>query len=127
MKRASPFWKGLISSSPVVLHWLRWKPGTGSEILLGRDKILGLENLSILSPLLRSQLESKSLHCLAQVKVATNNGFLQDSWCTSSALQLPQPIAREWDSYTRALKAAGISLVISLILYCGQGGMDLVS
>jgi hypothetical protein len=32
LRRASPFWKGLINASPVVLHWLRWKPGSGSEI-----------------------------------------------------------------------------------------------
>jgi hypothetical protein len=64
-QRASPFWEGLLSASPVVLHWLRWKPGTGTEILLGKDKILGLENLSILSPALRSFLALKGLGCLA--------------------------------------------------------------
>jgi hypothetical protein len=48
--RASPFWRGLISASPVILHWLRWLPGSGCEILIGRDKILGLDNRSILSP-----------------------------------------------------------------------------
>jgi hypothetical protein len=75
LNRASPFWKGLISASPVVLHWLRWKPGTGTEIQLGRDKILGLENLSILSPSLRSQLALQGLNCLAQVNVISNSGI----------------------------------------------------
>jgi hypothetical protein len=66
--RASPFWKGLLSASPVILHWLRWKPGSGTEISLGRDKILGLDNLSILSPQLRSLLSSQSFFFLAQMR-----------------------------------------------------------
>jgi hypothetical protein len=49
---ASPYWKGLVASSQVILHWLRWKPGTGSKILIGRDMILGLGDQSILTPLL---------------------------------------------------------------------------
>jgi hypothetical protein len=81
-KRASPFWKGLVSSSPVILHWLRWKPGSGSEIKLGRDKILGMEDHSILSPSLRSQLGSLNFWCLAQMKVATRALPLPDLWFT---------------------------------------------
>jgi hypothetical protein len=49
-KWASPFWKGLVAASPVILHWLRWKPGSGKEISLGKDLILGLEDSSLLSP-----------------------------------------------------------------------------
>jgi hypothetical protein len=45
----SPFWKGLVSSSQVILHWLRWSPGSGKDINLGRDKLIGLDDLSILS------------------------------------------------------------------------------
>jgi hypothetical protein len=77
-KRASPFWKGLVSSSLVILHWLRWKPGSGSEIKLGRDKILGLDDHSILSLSLRSQLGSLSYCFLAQMKVATHTIPLPD-------------------------------------------------
>jgi len=127
LNRASPFWKGLISASPVVLHWLRWKPGTGTEIQLGRDKILGLENLSILSPSLRSQLALQGFFCLAQVNVLTNSAFLRNCWSSSSDLQLPSPTAREWDSYTVALKAAGVSLTDRPDKLLWAGGMDLVS
>jgi hypothetical protein len=35
-KRASPFWKGLVAASPVILHWLRWKPGSGKGFIWER-------------------------------------------------------------------------------------------
>jgi hypothetical protein len=98
-KRASPFWKGLVSSSPVILHWLRWKPGSGSEIKLGRDKILGLEDpLDPLSPL-RSQLSSFNFWCLAQVKVAAH-ALPLPTLVHSSDLQLRDRWPQEWDSFT---------------------------
>jgi hypothetical protein len=46
---ASPFWKGMIASSRVIFHWLRWKPGSGSNIHIGRDMILGMGDQSLLS------------------------------------------------------------------------------
>jgi hypothetical protein len=42
LRKVSSFWKGLVTSIPVILHWLVWKPGDGSEIRIGCDKILGL-------------------------------------------------------------------------------------
>jgi len=49
-------WSGLTKSIPVLLHWLRWKPYSGNLILIGVDKITGLEESSILLDPLRSQL-----------------------------------------------------------------------
>jgi len=85
-RRVSPFWKALLSASPMILHWLRWKPGSGTEISLRRDKILGLENLSILSSQLRSLLSSQSFEFLAQMRVAACALHLPDRWLHSSTL-----------------------------------------
>jgi hypothetical protein len=109
-KRASPFWRGLVSSSPVILHWLRWWPGLGSEIKLGRDKLLGLDDRSILSLPLRSHLGSLNFFSLAQMKVETRVSPLLDRWLHSRDFPLIGSMAREWDSFLAALKQAGISL-----------------
>jgi hypothetical protein len=109
-KWASPFWKGLVASSQVILHWLRWKPGSGNEIRIGRDKILGLGDLSILSPTLSTRLASQHCTFLAQIKVPTGALPLPDSWLDSGTLSLDGSIAIEWCRYTSALKGAGISL-----------------
>jgi hypothetical protein len=86
LKRASPFWKGLVASSPVILHWLRWKPGSGTEIKIGRDKIIGLEDSSLLPPALCSKLCSLNLLNLAQVRIPTGTPSLPDNWMGSSEL-----------------------------------------
>jgi hypothetical protein len=70
LKRASPFWKGLVASSQVILHWLRWRPGAGKDIHIGRDMILGLGDRSILSPSLRHHLQTFNISVLAQVRVS---------------------------------------------------------
>jgi hypothetical protein len=118
-KRASSFWKGLISSSPVILHWLRWKPGSGTDILIGRDKILGLEEQSILSPNLRSQLCSLNLLCLAQVRSSTRVLPLPDNWMGSGDLHLSGLNATDWDSFTTALRSAESLSMMSQTLSLG--------
>jgi ribonuclease HI len=94
----------------VVLHWLRWKPGSGIDIQIGRDKILGLENISILSPSLRTQLSLLNLHTLAQAFLPSLSPLLSGAWIHSSDLSLQGQLATEWDVYTTALKSAGVSL-----------------
>jgi hypothetical protein len=79
-KRASTFWKGLVAASPVILHWLRWLPGSGSEIFVGRDKIIGVEDCSILSSSLISKLVSTNRSNLAQVGRPSDSHYLPDSW-----------------------------------------------
>jgi ribonuclease HI len=128
-KRASPFWRGLVSSSQVILHWLRWRPGSGAEIKIGRDKIIGLDDHSILSLPLRSQLFSFNYCSLAQMKVATRAFPLPDHWLHSNDLSLIGPLALEWDSYTAALKRAGISLTDARdsLIWAGGDGSGIVS
>jgi ribonuclease HI len=110
LRRASPIWKGLINASPVILHWLRWKPGTGSDIQIGRDKVLGLGNFSILSPSLRSQLSLINLSTLAQAQGPSVSPIFPGAWIHSSDLFLQGQFAAEWDDYTTALKSAGVVL-----------------
>ena len=101
----SPFWKGLILSSKVILHWLRWRPGSGIDISLGRDKILGLENRSILPPSLISHLEYYNIVSLAQVRVESFVTPLPDNWYNSGQLNLGGEDASAWDDFTQALRS----------------------
>jgi hypothetical protein len=119
---ASPFWKGLVTSSHVILHWLRWRPGVGDEIKIGRDKIIGLDDLSILSLQLRSHLLSLNLTSLAQLKKGTGAFPLPDSWLHSSELALGGHLAQEFDSYTTALRCSGLSLSVAPDALTWTGG-----
>jgi hypothetical protein len=51
----------LVSSSPIIFHWLAWNPGDGTEIRIGEDKILGMGDRSLLSPELRHLSGFKTL------------------------------------------------------------------
>jgi len=107
-KRASTFWRGLVAASPVILH--RLSSGSGSEILVGRDKIIGVEDSSLLSPSLISKLDSSNRSNLAQVGRPSDSHYLPDSWLSATELALSGREAVEWDCYTSALKTTGISL-----------------
>jgi hypothetical protein len=87
-KSASPFWKGMVNSSPIILHWLRWKPGTGKKIKIGRDMIVGLEDRSLLHPDLCSKLTSQNILYLAQINLPTGSSTLPDQWMGSRELSL---------------------------------------
>lgn len=108
-KRASPIWKGLVASTPVILHWLRWKPSTGMEIIIGKDKIIGLEERSLLSSSLCAHLSTLNIMTLSDVRM---NGVtaLPDHWLGSSELALVGSWAEEWNCYIIALRSAGITL-----------------
>jgi hypothetical protein len=110
LRKVSPFWKGLVSSIPVILHWLVWKPGDGVEVQIGVDKILGMGDRSLLSPDLRSLLGQKNIFLLAQVHLQSGCRSLPNRWLNSEYLNLFNQSAIEWDIYASALKEAGITL-----------------
>jgi hypothetical protein len=88
----------------------RWKPGTGTDIRLGRDQIVGLDEKSLLHTDLCLKLGSLNIFNLAQVRTATDNPSWPDNWLRSSDLNLDGRWALEWNRFSSALKSAGISL-----------------
>jgi hypothetical protein len=127
--RASTFWKGMIASSPVILHWLRWKPGTGTDISLGRDQIVGLDEKSLLHSDLRLKLGSSNYFFLAHVRTLTDNPSWPDNWLSSSDLNLDGKWASDWNLFSTALKSAGISLTADpdSLLWTGGDGSGLLT
>jgi hypothetical protein len=128
-KRASPFWKGLVAAAPVILHWLRWKPGSCTEIKIGRDKIIGMEGRSILSHALCSKLASSNFLHLAQVGIPCGFPFLPAKWKGSTELSLSGGEAIEWCSYIEALNSAGISILAEpdVLLWAGGDASGIIS
>jgi hypothetical protein len=65
---ASRIWNSLIKSVHLITHWLSWIPGSGHLISIGRDRILGLGDRSLLSHDLTTHLKQKKITILAQAK-----------------------------------------------------------
>jgi len=110
LRSVSSFWKGLVSSIPVILHWLVWIPGNGMEIRIGSDKVLGLGDRSLLSCDLRSHLRLNNFTQLAHILKQPGGRALPDNWLDSGDLNLSDPSAAEWNLHISALKEAGITL-----------------
>jgi hypothetical protein len=72
----------------VIIHWLSWSPGTGQLINIGRDRVLGLGEKSILSDELITILNQKKITVLALAKVSHNPITFTESWIGSAELGL---------------------------------------
>jgi len=55
----SRMWASLVCSLPIINHWISWNLGAGHHISIGRDKILGMGDVSLLSLELVEILNSK--------------------------------------------------------------------
>jgi hypothetical protein len=97
--------------------------------MLGRDKIIGLDDLSILSLQLRSILMSLNISSLAHLKLETVAFPLPDRWLHSSDLALGGPSALELDTFTAAVKCTGLSLTEGrdTLTWVGGDGSGLVT
>jgi len=58
----SKIWGGLLKSIHLITQWLSWIPGSGHLVAIDRDKIMGLEDTSFLTPELVSCLRKKKDH-----------------------------------------------------------------
>jgi hypothetical protein len=93
---ASPFLEGIgvfLSGDPALASM---ESGIGKEIKLGRDKLIGLDDCSILSLQLRSLLLSHNISSLAQLKKGNCASHLPDYWLHSSDLASADPQLWSW-------------------------------
>jgi hypothetical protein len=107
---ASKMWKGLLKSIHLINNWLSWKPGSGSLVEIGRDRVLDLGLRSLLSPNLLTILHQKQILVLAQAWKRQPHVQSQDHWLDSAELGILGDLATEWEHYRRALHSLGISL-----------------
>jgi hypothetical protein len=59
-------WRNLLKSLHILLHWIAWSLGTGESIIIGKDRILGMGEATILSDELISILNQRRVHYLYQ-------------------------------------------------------------
>jgi hypothetical protein len=87
-KNSSNFWNEMTKNIGVILHWLQWVPGLGTLICIGRDKICGMNNFSLLSDALCLKLQQIHLSYLAQVSITDKRSQSPELWRSSESLNL---------------------------------------
>jgi hypothetical protein len=112
-RSASPFWKNINKSASWLKNSLCWLPGSGHSIVLGKDRITGMETFSDLSPDLISNLNSKQVYFLFQAATGRRSNSLLNTWKSSLELGLPPNLAAEWNSFCQHLANTGIPLITS--------------
>jgi hypothetical protein len=107
---ASKIWTSLRRALPVINNWLSWLPGSGSQVNLGRDKIMDLGDNAILSEGILTTLKERGVTTLAQA--TTNSNLLTgiEQWKRSDDLGLRGAQAKEWELFTSGLSQAGITI-----------------
>jgi hypothetical protein len=107
---ASQTWRNLVKSINVITHWLSWSPGSGHSVIIGKDKILGLGNFSLLSQELLASLKWRNIYFLFQARGSIRPGTICAQWKASDDLGLMGEQAIEWDLFCRALIFSGVQL-----------------
>ena len=115
-------WRNLLTTLPIIHHWLSWKPGNGYLIEVGRDVMLGLGKLALLSSNLLDHLHRKNIFFLFQIKSNQSGGHLSDCWLRSEELGLDAALAVEWIGFTRKLMESGVRLLNRPDLLLWTGG-----
>lgn len=106
-RATSYFWRNLIKSKSLISCWL---PGSGFSIELGRDRILGPGDLSLLPPQLVSHLHTQNVWFLYQARIRPSSAHTPDSWISSDTLGLSADLATIWNNFCLALTLSGIHL-----------------
>jgi hypothetical protein len=106
----SKFWSSLIRTLPIILHWIRWCPRAGSLSVVGRDKILGMSERSLLSAELLSTLEAKNISTLAHASQAIDLLSFATVWRNNDELGLSDTLSSDWNNFTSYLSKDDITL-----------------
>jgi hypothetical protein len=109
-RAVSLFWKNLTKSKDWLTRGLCWQSGSGHSITLGRDRILGLGDATILPPQLIAQLHSKNIWYLYQARDRSISASLPDRWISNDTLELSAELAPLWNTFCSALALVGIHL-----------------
>jgi len=107
----SQIWRNMKKTLPIIIHWLRWKPGDGHEIIVGRDMILGMGSSSFLSKDLITLLNENNVYYVFQAYGLKRQGAIFSQWKDSVNFNFTGHLAKEWDLYCKGLAEAGIMLL----------------
>jgi len=107
----SKIWSGLIKAIHLITHGLYWIPGNGTQIALGKDRILGMGNSSYLSPILLNELQLKNVEKLAQICPPIVDQSSTFNWLGSRELGLTGALEKEWKLFKTALIDSGAIII----------------
>jgi len=94
----------------LLTHWHSWLSGSGEQIYIRRDYILGMREKSLLSRDLRDHLNRKEIKLLANAKIPKETSDYTGNWLCSISLGLNGILAEEWNNYTKGLSTACVIL-----------------
>jgi hypothetical protein len=104
----SKIWSSLVKLVHLITNWISWKPGSGIDVNLGRDIILGLGPSSYLSSQLIGVLKHKNISVLAHVWNQEDHDTYLSNWKDSEELELTWELSTKWLQFRWALQAAGV-------------------
>jgi hypothetical protein len=87
-ERGSQTWTYLLKSLHLLLHWIVWSPGDGKSIVIGKDRILGMGDATLLSYELIYVINRKGLFFLFQAQTRSQVGRITQNWISSVELEL---------------------------------------
>lgn len=106
----SPIWRGFMK----IFHWIKkdlfWQVGSGAQIRVGIDPIIGLEHDHSLPPIIPQYLRILGLSTLNMVHHQRFGNAANLKWFSAYELGLSGHLARRWEDYTNQLNSAGIQL-----------------
>ena len=110
-RNVSVMWRGFLQVLPWMGNHLAWQVGSGENILLGIDPIVGSHSPFNLPEELRSYLKDLNIRTLSQAHNSLSNA--QCYWFTADDLDLGGSFKSTWNAYIKGLTGAGIRLTNS--------------
>jgi hypothetical protein len=108
--KGSQSWLHLLKFSHIILHWITWRPGSGHNIMVGCDCILGMGESTILSEELIRIINRQGIHHLYQAAENNRAGTSTSIWYSRVALNLLGQHLIEWELFRRDLIKSGVQL-----------------
>jgi hypothetical protein len=93
-----------------MLHWLAWLAGLGESIMIGKYKILGMGDTTLLFGELISLLNQQGVYYLYQVIKEPRSGMVGPNWITSAEMSLMGSLATKWQEFRCAILNNGFQL-----------------
>lgn len=106
----SPMWRGFMK----IFHWIKndllWQVGSGSQIRVGIDPIIGFEHDYCLPPIIPQYLQILGLSTLNKIHHQSLENEANLKWLSAREIGLSGYLTHLWDDYIKKLNSAGVRL-----------------
>jgi hypothetical protein len=105
-----------------ITKWICWNPSSSHSIVVGIDRIIGLDNASFLSAPLITLLNSHNNFFLYQTRLSRDHNIQDAGWKAGIDYDLSPELNLKWENYCSELSRAGITLTKSMDQLLWDGG-----